>query len=378
MKVSPKKQYDVCLVLLQSAVHDARTLNIAESAVLLGKSVCVIALGTAEEQKHIAATGVSAYFLQCSPIGKLWKRWILFLWFAWHILRAIRVRQIWAEDVFCLPLCAVIARLQSATLLYDSREIFSALGALSTHRIKQNIITWIERSCIGSVHTVIVSGQRDAEFLAEYFHREVPTVVMNVPKRTPHIRTSLLRDTYHIPADQTILLYQGAVSHGRGILPVMKALPFIEHVVFCILGDGEQKQEFMRFAEENALNQRVFFCSKVPYHTLPQWTASADIGLTIIEPISFSYSLALPNKLFEYAMAGLPVIASSLPAIRDILDAVPFGLCVEDFEPQTIAAVIKTMLEPNEYAQYRSQALHARECYAWEAQESILQQLFSH
>lgn len=377
MAIHAPQHFDLCLVLLQSAEHDARTLNIAESAQRMGKSVCIIALGTSTEQANRRLSGIMTWYADIPTTGTLWKRWIAFYRFAYRIFKHISAKQIWAEDVFCLPLCALVARRYHAQLIYDSREIFSALGALQNRAFKQAIIAHGEKFFVSSVQTMVVSGRRDAEYLAEYFQRPLPTVVMNLPHATPLTRTTRLRDIFNIDSAVSIILYQGAISHGRGIAPMIRALPYLDHAVFCILGDGEQKHDFMRLAEELHVSNRVIFCGKVPYQELHQWTASADIGLAVIEPISFSYSLALPNKLFEYAMAGLPVVASNLPAMRDILDETSFGVCVENFhDAPALAETLRSMLLPSAYMRYHVQALHARERYTWQAQEHVLREIF--
>jgi glycosyltransferase involved in cell wall biosynthesis len=113
----------------------------------------------------------------------------------------------------------------------------------------------------------------------------------------------------------------------------------------------------------------------VPHEELLRLTASADIGFALIEPISESYRLALPNKLFEYIMAGVPVVASDLPAMKEVLDAHGVGIAVSaDEDEKRLAELILDMYENLE--KYRSRCREAREKLNWEAQEERLLAFF--
>jgi glycosyltransferase involved in cell wall biosynthesis len=90
---------------------------------------------------------------------------------------------------------------------------------------------------------------------------------------------------------------------------------------------------------------RVKIVPAVPYTELLDWTASADIGL-IIFPLDRSLGLrmCLPNKLFEYLMAGLPILATPLDAVSDILSTYDVGRIVSSLPPADVGAAINAMM----------------------------------
>jgi glycosyltransferase involved in cell wall biosynthesis len=112
----------------------------------------------------------------------------------------------------------------------------------------------------------------------------------------------------------------------------------------------------------------------VPHDEVTQIVSSADFGLCLIEDASLSYRYSLPNKLFEYIFAGLPVVASNLPAIKKIvLDfnlGVVINLSVENLikvltENSLLTEVSKfTYKNSISHLSWESQALKLREIYS--------------
>ena len=97
---------------------------------------------------------------------------------------------------------------------------------------------------------------------------------------------------------------------------MIKELP---NCVLVIIGSGEHEEYYKDLADKMNLHSQVFFLGKVNQNELLSFTAAADVGLSLIENISLSYHYALPNKLFEYIMAEIPVIVSKLPQMVEIV-----------------------------------------------------------
>ena len=82
-------------------------------------------------------------------------------------------------------------------------------------------------------------------------------------------------------------------------------------------------------AKRYNIEDRIFFIDSVPYEQLAAFSENAYIGLSLIQPISKSYEHALPNKLFEYAIRGLPIICSDLPAMKDMILKHKVGIAIQ-------------------------------------------------
>jgi glycosyltransferase involved in cell wall biosynthesis len=117
----------------------------------------------------------------------------------------------------------------------------------------------------------------------------------------------------------------------------------------------------------------------VPYAELLSWTASADLGLLVASPdYSLNVRMFLPNKLFEYIMAGVPVLTSALPAVVELVQAYGLGEVVSELTPQAIARTINGMFaRPETLATMRQNALQAASSdLHWEKEQENLLQLY--
>ena len=117
-----------------------------------------------------------------------------------------------------------------------------------------------------------------------------------------------------------------------------------------MLGDGLALESF-RARVRSGEWQRVYFPGKVPLAELPSYTASADLGVVLIEDISLSHRLSLPNKLFEYMHAGIPILGADLPEIGRIIRETKTGEVCDPNDPQAIATAIKRLLSDTQYTQ---------------------------
>jgi glycosyltransferase involved in cell wall biosynthesis len=377
--------FDVCLVLLSTAIRDARTLNIARTLAKHGKRVCILAFGSNADAERFAGEGIILIPLQGSTHKRFIKRWLSFGRRITPYLWRVKARSYWSADGYSLPFTLLFAKLHRARLVYDAREIYSALGPLAGRPLVQRVIAWMERVCVRFVDAMFTSGQLDSEYLQQHFRLPtLPRVVMNLPPYRPLTETlterlakqpseNRIRQRFGLPATTRILVYQGMIFDGRGIMPVVRALPLLPDCAFVLLGEGRYKEAVEREAGRLGVADRVLFAGAVPYDELLDWTTCADAGMALIEPISFSYRLALPNKLFEYCMAGIPSVVSDLPAMKRVVAEYPIGICVAHDAPAAeLAQAIETCLQPDRRAAFRAVCEQAARAYSWEAQEPVI------
>lgn len=381
--------YDVCLLLLYTVENDARTLNMARTLVKHGKSVCIVALGTEATRHKFAREGIDIVPLAGVTEGRFFWRWWDFARQLVPLLTGLKARQYWACEGYVLVFALVFSWLHTARLVYDSREIYSALGTVAGRPFVQGVISAVERCCMRFVDTLITSGDLDSAYLHEHFRRErhrqyqkneLPTTIMNLPPYKPVIepRPNRIRERFGLSAETRIVLYQGMIFHGRGLLPVVRALPFVPNAVFVLFGEGTFSETVRRTAEECGVSDRVLLAGKIPYDELPFWTASADMGVAFIEPISLSYEFALPNKLFEYCMAGIPTLVSDLPALRAVLERHPIGVVANTHaSAEQLATCINACLDHTIQTEFRLRCVAAAKEYSWEAQQQRIVEIAS-
>ncbi|ROL61802.1 glycosyltransferase [Bacteroidetes/Chlorobi group bacterium ChocPot_Mid] len=367
--------YDVCMITMSFLRHDARTINISKTLFKNNKKVCVIGYGNDNEKyDFIDFKTISKPFY-----SRVFKEWSYFRKVCKKLYPVIQAKTYWASDFYSLPIASHYAKKYGAKLIYDAREIYSAIGSLHNRRFTQTVQTFLEKKWVKNVDKIVVTGELDKEYLINHFKTDIPFyIVKNFPPFREAVKSEIIREKFKIPQDKKILIYQGMISEGRGIIPAIKALSHLEDFVFCIFGDGILRKEAMQLSEKLGLTNKVIFAGNINYSELHQWTCSADIGLALIEPISYSYNLALPNKLFEYCMAGIPSLVSDLPAMKQIIDEFGIGLAINpDSEPKDIAGAISKIAQKDNYTKFKNACANASYRLSFDSQDNIVMSLFN-
>ncbi|RKY90477.1 MAG: hypothetical protein DRQ01_09140 [Ignavibacteriae bacterium] len=182
---------------------------------------------------------------------------------------------------------------------------------------------------------------------------------------------------FKINHNQKILLYQGVIHKGRGFLPAFKALKELKDCLLVIIGDGEFEDHYRNLAKKMGINEQVIFAGKVDQDEILSYTKTADIGLSIIENMSLSYYYALPNKLFEYIMAEIPVVVSNLPQMKEIVEMYEVGMVVNLDNPAELVDVIKQLTEDEVlYNKFKENCRTASQELNWENEiQNLLKEL---
>jgi glycosyltransferase involved in cell wall biosynthesis len=163
---------------------------------------------------------------------------------------------------------------------------------------------------------------------------------------------------------------------------LIHAAVFLEQdILIVLMGLGPKKtlSQLEALIVSEGVADRVKILPSVPYEELLNWTASADIGLNILPPdYSASIRMCLPNKLFEYLMAGIPVLTSELGAVVEVIKTYDVGQIVSSLDPEDVGVAITTMLEDRvALARMRQHALDAAQSeFCWEKEKQRLVRLY--
>jgi glycosyltransferase involved in cell wall biosynthesis len=268
----------------------------------------------------------------------------------YSIVRMIRVpADIYhAHDLTALPACYVAAILYRAALIFDAHELpLYDLERSFWYRFKKpftSILTLLISRCAG----IITVSPPIAQEIRDNYHTLAVSLVRNVPTYQSVPKSDRLRQQFGLSPDVRIALYQGNVQADRALDKLVLAAPFLAPnsvIVMMGKGIGATQSQLEALIASEGVADRVKIIPPVPYADLLAWTASADIGLITYAPDqSLNVRMCLPNKLFEYLMAGLPVLASPLDAVVDVLNAYDVGQVVSSLAPAAIATAINTML----------------------------------
>ena len=242
----------------------------------------------------------------------------------------------------------LIARVKRKPLIFDAHELPLTDHSVTRWSGLHAMATWLLRRVVPSCAGVITVSPPLADEIRRLYRSPEVTLVRNVPIYRAVEKQDRVRQRLNLDQKTRIALYQGYVLPDRGFDRLIRAARFLEQdIVMVILGPGpdEYFAELRNLIESEGVAERVKFLPAVPYAELLDWTASADLGLAIFPPdYSLSIRMCLPNKFFEYLMAGLPVLSSQLDVVVELIKAYDVGQVVPSLAPTDIAQTINTML----------------------------------
>ena len=249
-------------------------------------------------------------------------------------------------------------------------------------RAKQRVAKWnyarLERALIGKADAAITVGPAVAAELAARYGVRPPEVVLNTPNyRDLSAGSDYLRRRLGLAADRRIVLFQGAVLPNRGLPELVQSLdqlPPAYHLVCLGFNLGVDQEVVRREIARLGLQERVHLLDALPAPAFLEATASADVGIFLVPGHNKNEQFALPNKVFEYMMAGLPFVATDWPEVAEVVRRTGAGVTIDRIAPDAIAgAVAAVMADPAHYQAMRRAALEAaRSEYNWEHQAGRL------
>lgn len=272
-----------------------------------------------------------------------------------------------ANDTDTLVANFLVSKLKNKKLIFDAHELFPEVPELQHRPFVKKIWEFIENS----IFPHLQNSYTVCDSIAEYYRIKY-NIYMKVIRNVPYY------EEYSTSNDETnsekIILYQGAINVGRGLEWVIDAMPLIENAKLVIIGDGDIKNELIKRVELANLTHCVVFVDKMLPDQLKEYSKQATIGLCLLDNIGLSYYYALPNRIFDYIQARLPILATSFPEITKIVANYNTGILINHYEPEYLADIINQMLE-NPYPTNHFNKLAMQFC--WENEEEILISILS-
>jgi len=299
---------------------------------------------------------------------------------------------IYCHDGPTILLGSKVAASTGATFLYDSHE-------LETHRspplgfIKKFLVKMGEKKYLPQAFQVFTVGEKIAEFLEAEYKIKKPIVLYNAPTikksawpenwATQNERS--LRDDVSLDCDENIFVYTGNVAFGRGCEDVIGALAMLKKEYrysdsalpnFVMVGKVNEadKAALTSLASKGGVEEKVHFVTPVAAHSVVDYISDADFSIIPVQPKALSYQYAMPNKLFEATMAGLPILGSNLAEMGPFIINNNLGTTYIPENERDLSRKMDELLV-NKYSYDQS---HRREIalkYSWENQENKLMEV---
>jgi glycosyltransferase involved in cell wall biosynthesis len=335
------------IVLFGDISFDGRAKRMAEIARSLGE-VLLVSTSTSPTKDSTDPAFVHCRVVMKEGWGKFRRHMAL-----WQtaLVQAHRWRPhiVFAQNFFTTLPGLAAARIAGAKLVYDAYEL---IIPETTRVMSPRDRFWylLERIAAPRADLVVAANAERAErMLRHYRLRTTPTHMRNIPPM-PRIddeaRNKALRRFPIMArrmATETILIYQGDIALGRGIARFVAALDHLpDSYRMVVAGTGPDAERLAQLAARHTATGRFVSLGRIPNDMLAALTSLADIGIVTYPYAGLNNVYCAPNKLFEYAQAGLPIVSSDQPTLQNLLAEYPIGtLLSRDLDSEGIATAIQ-------------------------------------
>ena len=278
----------------------------------------------------------------------------------------------YANDLDTLAPMFLLSKLKKKPLIYDSHELFCEVPELKASRIKKSIWQKLEGYIIPKLKTCITVNDSIAKIYEAKYN--VPFFIVRNISDFDQSFIPKSRVQLSLPEDKKIILLQGAgINVDRGAEELIDAMEFVQNAVLYIIGSGDVWENLKQKVLFNKnIQNKVVLINKLPKSELINYTFNADIGLSIDKNTNLNYLYSLPNKIFDYIQAEIPILASRLPEIENIILQYKIGDFIDDHNPKTIANKLNEMLYSQQLSSYKKYLAIAKKEITWKSEKEKL------
>jgi len=292
----------------------------------------------------------------------------------WWFLLFRRASVLTANDIDTLLPITAVSLVRRIPVVLDCHEFFTEVPELVHRPLTRRLWRCVERLCVPFVRRISTVNAPLAQQLEARYGKPV-AVVRNVPFRRPAPPPRTAPGAQNPPVR---IVYQGAVNVGRGLDMLLEAAAQRPHWQVWVIGGGDVLPEVQAQARVLGLgDDRVRFFGHLPFDQLPPLTRQADVGVSLEADLGANYRYCLPNKLFDYLQAGLPVVVTPLPVMADLVQQYGCGVVLPDRTvPHLLAALDALLADAPRYHALHTAALAAAQDLCWERERHALLDLY--
>ncbi|REE80489.1 glycosyltransferase involved in cell wall biosynthesis [Lutibacter oceani] len=265
----------------------------------------------------------------------------------------------------------IISKVFRKKLVYDSHELFTEVPELIDKPFVRNFWLKIEKFIVPEIKNCTTVSNS----IANYYNTKYNTdfkLIRNFPYKTTTQKT----DNFPFEtSNKKIILYQGAINKGRGLELMIETMQFINNTIFIIIGKGDLELKLKEKITNLNVSEKVKFISEITPKKLKKLTPLASLGISLEEDLGLNYRFALPNKLFDYINAKIPVLVSDLPEMKQIILTYNVGEIINSREPKQLVNQIEKLLK-KETSYFEKKLEIAKNELIWENEENKLIEIF--
>ena len=271
-----------------------------------------------------------------------------------------------------------ISRLKGIKMIFDSHEYYTETPELVNRPKVQRVWKRIEGFVVPKLDEMITVCDSIADLFREKYGVKCH-VIRNIPPRKA-LPPKGDKVALGLPTDKHLLILQGSgINIQRGAEELVQAMSFLDDCFLMIIGGGDVLPILKQMVEDLNITDRVRFFPRMPYQQMMAYTQLAELGFCLDKDTNLNYRFSLPNKLFDFIQAGVPIVASHLTEIEKIITKYDIGLFIPDHDPKSIAETIREGLENVERRSvWKKGLVKAAEELCWENESKALMEIYSH
>ncbi|MCK4713003.1 MAG: glycosyltransferase family 4 protein [Marinosulfonomonas sp.] len=298
-----------------------------------------------------------------------------------------------SHDGITLPVAAKVAEKCGAQLVFDSHELESHRNPPLSWVRKRQVIA-LEKKYLPKADVVFTVGHEIADYLSGTYKIKKPTVLYNSPHKNPTpiperwdtFDRDDIRNELRLNNKSFLLVHTGNVTFNRGIEQAIVALAKMERnievvqkyplgVHLALVGNRVPAvvNRINSLIKKYNVQSRIHYIDPVAPNSIVKYIGTADACLIPVIPLVLSYEFAMPNKLFEGVLAGLPIIASDLCELKRFVADNQLGVLYQADNTDKMAEALKEIiLGAQKYRRTGKRHAELVTKFSWEAQEKLL------
>jgi glycosyltransferase involved in cell wall biosynthesis len=346
--------------------YDQRVKRSCESLTQLGAKILVIGRLLPNSKPYHPSYAISRVKL---PFIKGAGFYITFQIYLFWKLLFTKTDIYFSNDLDTLLPNFLVSKIKNKKLIYDTHELFTEVPELQG-RWQKKVWLYAEKWMFPKLKNIITVNDSIANIYQKKYAVKIH-VIRNIPFLHP--LPPIQKNTTF-----TLILQGAGINVDRGAEELVDAMGLLDNVILKIVGNGDVIPDLKNKVIDKKLSNKIIFIDKCSPEELRKITATCHVGISLDKDTNSNYKFSLPNKLFDYIHAEIPVIASDLIEIKKIINTYNVGLVVEKVSPIEIAKKVKILqTNPNLYEEFCNNCKKAKTILNAQSEQEIFKQIVS-